>query len=339
MRRVSDSSSKGSSSRASRGKDDSDDDYDDDDDDDDKPLVMPRSSKQAGRRRKLVLDDSDEEDGPPIVSSPVKRRRLVRLGSSPVKQTQQNSDEEDEDVRPAHRSSPRKVERTGRKPRTEKEKARELLRRKRAGEVIDELPESSSSEDEAPAKALYDTDSDHQALSEFEDDEEGVLEMDVKEDKKKREKKKKKGKKRAEDEAADHNDVDESDDSLEDFIAEDGHIGVPDEIFEDMPLEFTAHAHKPLKEFFRDVVEWLVQFKVNPGFDKTHKLYRMAWKKLDDEVGGLARSKFASSAWRPDFHMALRARPYFTTQEIARGGNGLDSQNCGACGRRGHPAR
>ncbi|KAL2255480.1 hypothetical protein VTK26DRAFT_3267 [Humicola hyalothermophila] len=329
--RVSDSSSEGSSPEAS-DEDGCEDEDEDDEDDDDKPLVTPRSGKRPGRKRQLVVDDSDDDDQPPVSSS-VKRRRLVRRTSSPVTKNDQGSDEEDGHDRPVQRSSPRKVERTGRKFRSEKEKARELLRRKRAGESIDDLlKESDSSEEDAPVKALYDTDSDHRALSEFEDDEEGVLELNLQDGKKK---KKKKGKKKKE-EGSDAS-GDESENSMESFIADDGPLGVPDDVLAEMPLEFTSHSHKPLKEHFRDAVEWLVQFKLNPGFEKTHQLYRIAWKKLDDEVSGLVRSKFASAAWKKDFMMALRARPYFTSQEFSKG-NALEAQNCGACGRSGHPA-
>lgn len=87
------------------------------------------------------------------------------------------------------------------------------------------------------------------------------------------------------------------------------------------------------------MVEWCVQYKINPGFaDKKHDLYRMAWQKLDDEVGGLAQSKFISSAWKRDFIMALRARPemVFTKDNTS---SALDAQDCQACGRSNHPAQ
>jgi hypothetical protein len=123
-----------------------------------------------------------------------------------------------------------------------------------------------------------------------------------------------------------------------DFIVDDSDdlIGAP--VHLDMPIEFTSHSHKPLKEHFRDAIEWLVQFKVNPGFDKTDDLYRMAWRKLDDEVRGLATSKFSSAAWKKDFFMALRARPYYDAAELPKG-DLLEARSCGACGRSGHPAR
>jgi hypothetical protein len=317
------SKSQSSSSSPAKVKQAQEDSEDDDDDDDDKPLVTPTT----GRKRRLVVDESDEDDQP-VVSSPIKRRRLTRRNneSSPARDADDNEDE-------APAPSSARVTRPRRKPLTQKEKARELLRRKRAGEVVNEDHDSLFSEDEEPEKAMYDTDSDHLALNEFEDDEEGVLEPNQDAKKKKESKKKKKKQKAVDD--------DDESESIDDFIVDDSDapLGVPEEVYQNMPLEFTAHSHKPLKEHFRDAIEWLVQFKINPGFaEKEHPLYRMAWKKLDDEVRGLATSKFASAAWKKDFYMALRARPYFTNGELPKG-DLLEAQSCGACGRSGHPAR
>jgi len=302
-------------------------DEDDDDDDDDKPLVTPTPK----RRRPVVLDDSDDA---PRASSPIKRRRLVRgnTASSPAKRGVEQEDENDEIVAP---SSTARAGRAGRKPMTKKEKARELLRRKRAGEVIDEEDQEESSEDEEPVRAMYDTDSDLPALNEFDDDEEDVPDN-------KASKKKGKGKSKDDKKKKSSGDAGSDDESLEDFIDDDSDaaLGVPEEAYLNIPLEFTAHAHKPLKEHFRDAIEWLVQFKLDPGSaDRDHALYRLAWKKLDAEVHGLATSKFASSSWKKDFYLALRARPFVTSQDLrAAGGAAYLGTSCEACGRTGHPA-
>ena len=114
-----------------------------------------------------------------------------------------------------------------------------------------------------------------------------------------------------------------------------GPLGIPNDALAEIPLEFTRHSHKPLREHFRDVLLWLILDRIFPGFaERKHELYRIAWQKLDDEISGLAQSKFASSAWRSDFIMALRARPQFVNEQI----DGLSLQSCGACGRSGHPA-
>ncbi|KAK0630682.1 hypothetical protein B0T17DRAFT_590121 [Bombardia bombarda] len=311
-------------------KNDSD---DDDDDDDDKPLVTPTSNRRLGRKRIQILDDSDDDDLPALeVSSPIKKRRLVRGNmSSPAKHNGAPSS----DIAPPPSST-----RPSRKPLTKKEKARELLRRKRAGEVIndDDDDDELAWKPAQKAKGLYDTDSDNVALSEFEDDDEGVPDHGYLETSKQSKSSEKKVKNAKSAHGEDH--LADSGEESDDFVVDDGDdpIGVPDDAL-DIPLQFTSHSHKPLKDHFRDVVEWLVQFKVNPGFpEKNHQLYMIAWQKLDDEVRGLAQSKFASAAWKKDFFMALRARPYFTNTELGRG-DVNELENCGACGRSGHPAK
>ncbi|KAL2201090.1 hypothetical protein P885DRAFT_73440 [Corynascus similis CBS 632.67] len=293
----------------------------DEDDEDDKPLAAP-----TPRRKRLVIADESDEDDQPIVSSPAKRRRLIRRNNASNSPKASKDDEDSVDEALARSSA--RATRARRKPLTQKEKARELLRRKRAGEVINEDENMSSSAEEEPAKAMYDTDSDNLVLNEFEDDEEGVYEPQKDDEKKAKVKKKKK--------VAEGGDS--GTESMDDFVVDDSDapIGAPEL---DIPLEFTRHSHKHLKEHFRDAIEWLVQIKVNPGFaEREHPVYRMAWRKLDDEVRGLATSKFSSSAWKTDFYMALRARPEFTNGELPKG-DMLGSQSCGACGRSGHPAR
>ncbi|KAK0722576.1 hypothetical protein B0T26DRAFT_226597 [Lasiosphaeria miniovina] len=327
---------------------------DDDDDDGDKPLVTPISSSRSSRKEVFALEDSDEDEEQQQrqVSSPIKRRRLIqKKASSPPSAAIGAGDSEDEnDITPRKLASPSAASsrRTPRKPRTEKEKARERLRRRRAGEKIEEL--SSESSDPETKKPIYDTDSDNPALTSFDDDDEGVIQYGkaeaAQDSSKKSKKKDKKGKAKlslsneSDSAAASDGEGSGSDKSIENFVVEDDEapIGVPADLLVNMPLQFTAHSHKPMKEHFRDAVEWLVLRKINPGFEKDHELYKIAWKKLDDEVRGLAQSKFASSAWKKDFLMALRARPELTNAELP-GGDAHELQNCGACGRSNHPAK
>lgn len=300
---------------------------DDQGEDDDKPLATPITR----RKRHLVVSESDEDEQSPVPQS-IKRRRLVRknVASSP---TMEKTGAEDEEEPPT--PSLANANRVRRKPLTQKEKARELLRRKRAGEVINEDDDSLFSDEESE-KPMYDTDSSLVALEEFEDDEEGVNEpRSVTAERKKS--KNKRNRIAVEDDDDDDNDPE----SMDDFVVEDGDapLGAPDEDHDDIPLEYTGYAQAPLKVYFRVAIEWLVKFKVNPGFpEREADVYRMAWRKLDDEVRGLANSKFSSSAWKKDFYMALRARPYFDSADIFRGAM-LEGQNCGACGRSGHPAK
>ncbi|KAK4179681.1 hypothetical protein QBC36DRAFT_67526 [Triangularia setosa] len=320
----------------------------DEDDEDDLPIVTPASLRFNRKRRMAV--DSDDSDDLPLVFSPAKKRRLIRkASSSPAKQ--QKDDPEDEAVAPTPKL---RSSQTPRKPLSAKEKAREMLRRRRAGETIvveDEEEEEEWEEDKEveSRKALYDTDSDNLALSEFEDEEDEEDEASKpsesnnkkKSEKDKKDKKKKKKLEKLKGESDDEGTEAEGED-LDDFVVEDDSdepLGAPDELMQ-MPLQFTHHARKKLIEHFRDVVEWLVQYKINPGFaEKTAELYRIGWQKLDDEVRALASSKFTSSSWKPDFYKALRARPQYTSIEV--GSNGHESvfgANCEACGRSGHPA-
>ncbi|KAH6636337.1 hypothetical protein F5144DRAFT_601091 [Chaetomium tenue] len=320
-------SSNGSSEKGKETREETD----DQEEDDDKPLATPITR----RRRHLVVSESDEDEQSPVPQS-IKRRRLVRrnVASSPTMEKTGAEDEEEPPTPPSAKAS-----RVRRKPLTQKQKARELLRRKRAGEVINEDDDSLFSDEESE-KPMYDTDSGLVALEEFEDDEEGVNEpRSVAAERKKSKKKRKRV--AVEDDDDDDDDDDNESGSMDDFVVEDGDapLGAPDEDHDDIPLEYTGYAQAPLKVYFRVAIEWLVKFKVNPGFpEREADVYRMAWRKLDDEVRGLANSKFSSAAWKRDFYMALRARPHFDSADFFRGGM-LEGQNCGACGRSGHPAK
>ncbi|CAK7274043.1 hypothetical protein SEPCBS119000_005968 [Sporothrix epigloea] len=154
---------------------------------------------------------------------------------------------------------------------------------------------------------------------------------------------------------------DDEDADMSDFI-DDSHaglLGAPDSLTaedeqamlrREIPLQFTFQAHKPLKSHFKDAVEWLVHRRVNPGgffAESDDELYRVAWDRLDREVGGLAQSRFISSVWTPAFHSTLRARPYmdsFNIRQTGGGGKnstilipGVDENMCHACGRTNHP--
>ncbi|CAK7204936.1 hypothetical protein SEUCBS139899_007698 [Sporothrix eucalyptigena] len=154
---------------------------------------------------------------------------------------------------------------------------------------------------------------------------------------------------------------DEEAEDMADFI-DDSHaglIGAPDSLYaedeqamlrREIPLQFTFQAHKPLKSHFKDAVEWLVHRRVSPGgafAEADDELYRVAWDRLDREVGGLAQSRFISSVWTPEFYSTLRARPYMDSYNIRPSGGrskdaiiipGMDENLCHACGRTNHPA-
>jgi hypothetical protein len=128
-----------------------------------------------------------------------------------------------------------------------------------------------------------------------------------------------------------------ADEDDEDFIeeGEDDILGVPDGI----PLAFTRYASMKAKDLWKFAIEWFVQKKINPAFAMDDEIYTLTFQKLDDEVSGLVRSKFASSAWTGDFTIAVRSRPEIAWNSIDR--NSAEHayrDKCDACNRSGHPA-
>lgn len=119
----------------------------------------------------------------------------------------------------------------------------------------------------------------------------------------------------------------------DDFVLEDGKddLGVPTE---EIPFEFTRHAYKQPKEYFRDVIGWMVQNKLNPAFPRSDAMYEMAFMKLEDEVKGRAGSQLISSVWTPAFVYSLQARPHMDVSAYPT----EDNHSCDACRRSGHPA-
>ncbi|KAJ8121208.1 hypothetical protein O1611_g10162 [Lasiodiplodia mahajangana] len=288
-------------------------------DSDDAPLLPLNSTRKLSGPTMVELDDSDE-----VIVSPLKKRKMVHH-SSPSMST--NNRTPGKLRRPtAAASSPIKKAHKGH--RSEKQKKMELLRRRRAGEKIDQLTSSESSSDEHEKRGIYDSDSerDFEVLKTFDDEEQGEEveeeQMAPRKDKQKRKR----------DKSAEQGD---SEGNLDDFVTDDDDapLGAPVEI----PLEFTSHAHKPLKEQFPFAIEWLVHNRINPAFERKDPVYVNAWRKLDDEVTGLANSKFTSAAWKPDFNRALKSRPTLESFALAQIGAGL-YETCEACGRSGHPS-
>ncbi|KAI0995839.1 hypothetical protein K3495_g12342 [Podosphaera aphanis] len=301
-------------------------------------------------RRQQNLEDSGltkaiESDSEEDVRSSLKRRRKVISSIDPLsspntrwasKISFNDTDESNELVLPLHRpikdmsarqeslensssseaSSRRSLlkhytrPRKGKKHRTRREKALELMRRKRDGEKIEKLTSSESSEEE-------ESDHDLLVLSKFEDDDEGSNEnSDCVEENREAE-----------------NYVDGSD-----FIVKDdeGPLGIPD-YASLIPLQFSHTAHKPLKEHFRDAIEWLVKNEIFPEFPRDDEVYIQAFRKLNDNCEGLARSKFLSSHWTPEFTTAILTRPQLISGPLC-GDQGYETgePKCDACDHRNH---
>lgn len=216
-------------------------------DSDEEPVVpiTPRQTQfSSARKKRRILsddDDDDDDDDEPVLSSPMKTRkrfpRTIEDGNLPIREPKDKGKEK--------ATTPKRLTRQqqpGRKPRTEKQKKLELLKRRKAGEKIDDVTDSESSDEEVVQRGIYDSDSEVEALSKFEDeeDDDGINEV------------------REAIRAPNRNEYDE------DFVVDDEEmpIGVPTHDVAEIPLEFTHAAHKPLKEHFKDAVEWLVQRKV-----------------------------------------------------------------------------
>ena len=317
---------------------------DEEDEDDDEPIVSPikRSSPLKRQRQPIETDESE-------VESPSKRQRPVGKNATETDESDFEFESppkrrnEDDSVLQSpgnikgkghiglsegrkSTKTPTRLTRQQNQPkkhRTAKEKQLELLKRKRAGNVNATLTDSDIDDDEHPV-GLYDSGSDLQALSEFEDE----SEEEVVEKRKKMTTPRKKTKS-----------VENGDDYDSEFVVEDDDelLGVP---MLDIPLAFTQAAHKPIKEHFKDAIEWLVHNKLNPGFSRDDAVYRTAWRKLEDESRVIASSKFISSQWTEEFTKAIYARPDMHERKLAPG-EGLDLRGevrCEACNRSKHPA-
>ncbi|KAL3494740.1 hypothetical protein BJX62DRAFT_26920 [Aspergillus germanicus] len=121
----------------------------------------------------------------------------------------------------------------------------------------------------------------------------------------------------------------------DDFVLEDedDKLGAPTGL-EDIPIEFSRHSYKQLKDYFQDAVEWMVHNQLNPAFPRSDPVYRVAFDKLEQEVRGRTGSQLVSSVWSTDFRRALLARPQLEVTNFP-----TEFQHpCDACNRSGHPA-
>lgn len=304
----------------------------------------------------------DDDDSDPVIGTPINRRKPTvpspSSGSDVVatqqpdrhstRQTALEDDEED-----IIRSSSRKVKgrtvvapvtptrsmrqkrESARRHRTEREKALELMKRQRAGEKIHVVTdtESSDDDDDDQAHGLYDSGSDLEALTVFDDEEEMAASSQGTSNTKKLDARRKHGKSRLTKAYGDASD-------LEDFVVDDdidADIGAPDEL-NNLPLAFTHASRRPLKEHFQDAVEWMVHNKLNPAFERENQAYQIAFKRLDDQSKGLVGSTYISSAWTPAFVRALKARPIYIERKLdPLEGMYLQGElKCEPCNRRNH---
>ncbi len=212
------------------------------------------------------------------------------------------------------------------RPKSAREKALEQIKRRRTGQLVEEERESEP-EHNRRRRGLYDTDDGE----DDEDDDEGDEDGDMSDAPPR-------------DPATDvrrslrwnaQGDEDDKNFIVEDHEEEDV-LGAPSssDPRSQIPIEFTWMGHRSDEDNLRLVVEWLVQKKINPVFDREDEIYRAAFERLDQRLTGYAKSKFMSSAWRPEFVHALEARPTLVKDDLMEE---LENR-CEACNRTKHPA-
>ncbi|CAG8146667.1 unnamed protein product [Penicillium olsonii] len=288
----------------------------DEDEDDDNEVVAPSTARKRRARSAITLSQNDDSDGP-VASSPMKRLRRghdtenAQAPETPRRASKQDKLDIEEDLEDLQDSVVKKTRTRGRNvesARDKRLKQLEVLRRRRAGlKEETEQEESSGTEVEANENAGTHHSPSGEGLWKHHDEDSDV-----------------------ESTIDPNEDLDRYED---DFVTEDGKddLGVPTE---EIPFEFTRHAYKQPKEYFRDVIGWMVQNRLNPAFPRSDAMYEMAFMKLEDEVKGRAGSQLISSVWTPAFVYALQARPHIDVCAYPT----EDNHSCDACRRSGHPA-
>ncbi|KAA8651931.1 uncharacterized protein ATNIH1004_000830 [Aspergillus tanneri] len=289
-------------------------------------ISRPRRKLRRGTAppKTIVLDDSSEESESPIPSSPVKR---LRHKTSPVipQTPRRNLDQDEldlqEDLQDLQDSVVRETRTRGRlanSARAQRQIHLDRLRRRRAKEKQDEDDDVQSGSESAQLESA------EESSDEADSDGESAIkqprfhlmreESDV------------------ESSIASDEDLDRYE---KDFVLEDENdrLGVPVGM-EDMPIEFSRHSYKQLKDYFQDAVEWMVFNQLNPSFPRSSPIYRVAFEKLEVEVQGRTGSQLLSSVWNTNFRRALLARPYVEETAYPT----AENHPCDACNRSGHPA-
>ena len=293
--------------------------------------LAKRRQKSPEGSEQETDDDGEEEDSDDVPRS-IQRRRTEKAAARDP-QEQEDLEADLEFLRSSPPADKGGLRSRHSKPLTQREKALEALKRRRASSGGEP---SSSIKTPGRKRAIVLSDSDVDSDSELEivnEEDEG---RDVED----------------EDESQDDDDTDSEVESethganaldmfhedVDDvgFIDDDDGdlIGEPAD-FSAIPIQFTSLSRAKPQELFKYAVEWMVHKKINPAFPRKDEIYDLTFKKLDDEVTGLANSKFTSSVWSPDFTRALRARPNILFNEIRAS---LMDAHCEACNRKTHPA-
>ncbi|EGP90608.1 uncharacterized protein MYCGRDRAFT_90631 [Zymoseptoria tritici IPO323] len=274
-------------------------------DSDDVVIMSTKKRKRAKRGKEDSEDDEEEQEQPDTPAT----RKLKRPRNMTKEEQEDLADDLDflkpsDDEEDAAERTPRNTQSTKKNARMD---ALEKLKRKRAGQEVADKQDN-----------IVDLLSDSEKFNSDEDD--GLLD---------------------EDEAPAYTSSraffqeNEEDADFVEEADEEETLGVPAGI----PLEFTRYASMKTKELFKYAVEWMVQRKINPGFKMNDPIYNLTFKKLDDEVTGLASSKFKSSVWRKEFTIALESRPEILFNRLDQSGDNWLRDKCDACGRTNHPCK
>ncbi|KAJ4331898.1 hypothetical protein N0V95_009788, partial [Ascochyta clinopodiicola] len=295
----------------------------------------PRSTRRRLARRPAT---PEEEQTPP--PSTRRRARRQQASSDEEEDEGEQGDEQDADSGGEHeelqeelaflRSSPLpdrgRLRSTQGKPKNKRQEALEALKRRRAGST-----QEPSSTPARKTRTVIDSDSDSELeviKEEPDSDEVGDPESEVEDDEEE------------DDRDANALDMFQEDEDDTGFIDDDPDaiIGAPDDDQPQLPMQFSSMSRAKPKELFKYAVEWMVMKKIHPAFNPHDEIYELTFRKLGDEVKGLASSKFTSSAWTSDFTRAINARPFLAVNEIAGARREFLADHCEACNRRNHPA-
>lgn len=286
--------------------------------------TLPRSTRRRARRRPASSDEEEEEevdddngenggDGSEAESGDAEERdelkeELAFLRSSPLPDRGRLRSTQD-------------------KPKNKRQEALEALKRRRAGST-----QEPSSTPARKTRTVIDTDSESEleVIKEEPDSDEvgdpqSATEDDEEED---------------DDREANALDMFQEDEDDTGFIDDDPDaiIGEPSDEQAQLPMQFSSMSRAKPKELFKYAVEWMVMKKIHPAFNPNDEIYELTFRKLGDEVKGLASSKFTSAAWTSEFTKAINARPELNINEILGARRSFLSDHCEACNRKNHPA-
>ena len=312
----------------------------------DEETPPPQSTRRRLARRPATPDEEDEEEETPPKST---RRRAKRRPASPDEDEEDDAggsqeadagetgadDEEREELEEELaflRSSPlpdrSRLRSTQDKPRNKRQEALEDLKRRRAGSTQE--PSSTPARKTRIVIDESDSDSELEVIKEEPDSDEVGDPSSPDEDDNDEE----------DDREANALDMFQEDEDDTGFIDDDPDalLGEPDAEHAQLPMQFSGMSRAKPKQLFKYAVEWMVMKKIHPAFNPNDDIYELTFRKLGDEMKGLAQSKFTSSAWTPEFTKAINARPELVVNEIGSASGDFMADHCAACNRKNHPA-